>query len=99
MTVYVIGQMKFKDVSQYRIYEAEFPKVFFQYGGKVLVSDENTKVMKGDWDFDKTVLLEFPSEDEFKAFATSEAYNKIVPHRDAGGDITLTLVKQFPQPK
>ncbi len=99
MTVYVIGQMKFKDVSQYRIYESEFPKVFFQYGGKVLVSDEDTKVMKGDWDFDKTVLLEFPSEDAFKAFATSEAYNQIVPHRDAGGDITLTLVKQLPQPK
>ena len=38
-------------------------EIFSKYGGSVLSVDEAAKVLEGEWNYMRTVLLEFPSED------------------------------------
>ncbi|PXX54067.1 uncharacterized protein (DUF1330 family) [Nocardia tenerifensis] len=91
MTVYVIAQLKFTDRSAYDRYQAAFLGVFTRYSGTVLAADESPQVYEGSSDREKVVLLSFPDEPAFRAWAESPEYLEIAKDRHAGAD-TVTLV-------
>lgn len=93
-SVLVIATLRFKDVSRYRVYQAQFPAVFAQFSGRVLAADEQPQTLEGDA-IDKVVVLQFPSEEAARAFTDSAAYREISKDRVAGADTTSWLVKAF----
>jgi uncharacterized protein (DUF1330 family) len=88
-------QLKIHDREQYDLYQAGFWNVFKQYQGKLLSSDENVKVIEGEWPSDKLVLIEFPSEEAFYDWSKSPEYLHIAKNRIAGADTTIILSHQF----
>src|SRR5215467_7588073 len=74
MTVYVIVQLKMTDRAAYDRYQARFFDVFKKFSGRLLSADEEPKVLEGTWNRDKLVLMSFPDETAFQAWASSPEY-------------------------
>ena len=91
MTIYAVGNIKIKDRDEYEKYASQFMGVFEKFKGKVLAGDYNAKAAMGEWDADRLVILEFPDKGAFIEWATSEEYQAIAKHRDAGADVTMVL--------
>lgn len=93
MTIYAVVQVKIKNREAYDRYQAGFMDVFQKYDGKLLAADFKPTVFDGDWDKDRIVVMEFPSEASFMAWANSDEYAQIAKHRIEGADITAVLAK------
>ena len=95
MTVYAIAQIEIFNRDAYDRYQAKFWGVFKQFDGSLLVNDEAPKLLEGEWSKDKVVLMSFPSEASFHAWADSPQYQEIVVDRRAGANLTILLSQQF----
>src|SRR3954471_21492571 len=93
LTVYVIVQLKMNDRAAYDRYQARFFEVFKKFSGRLLSADENPAVLEGAWDRDKVVLMSFPDEAAFHAWANSPEYLEIAKDRKAGADGIVLLAK------
>jgi uncharacterized protein (DUF1330 family) len=95
MTVYVIVQLKMTDRAAYDRYQARFFDVFRKFGGRLLSADESPRVLEGNWDRDKLVLMSFPDEAAFHVWADSPEYLEIAKDRKAGAQGVVLLAKGF----
>lgn len=93
MTVYAIAQLKFTDRAAYDRYQARFLDVFGRYSGTLLAADESPQILEGRSDRDKVVLMSFPDEEAFRAWANSPDYQDISKDRRAGADSLVMLIK------
>jgi uncharacterized protein (DUF1330 family) len=93
MAVYAIAQLTITDRTAYNRYQSRFMEVMSHYKGRVLAADENPKVIEGQWDREKVVLLSFPDEAAFQEWADSDAYKEIAKDRKAGSMAVVLLVK------
>ncbi|MBT8471071.1 MAG: DUF1330 domain-containing protein [Marinicaulis sp.] len=91
MTVYAVGNIKIKNREEYNKYSDQFMGVFEKFKGKLLSADFDARAVQGEWDGDRLVLMEFPDKRAFLEWATSEDYQAIAKHRDAGADVTVVL--------
>ncbi|MEM9624308.1 MAG: DUF1330 domain-containing protein [Pseudomonadota bacterium] len=81
MSVYLIATININDRDTYARYEAGFMEIFSQYNGTMLAVDDNARTMEGQWDYTRTVLVQFPSAAEADAWFHSEAYQDIARYR------------------
>jgi len=95
MTVYVIVQLKMTNREAYDRYQARFFDVFRKFSGRLLSADEHPAVIEGAWDRDKLVLMSFPDEAGFRAWADSPDYLEISRDRKAGAEAIVLLAKGF----
>ena len=95
MTVYVIVQLKMTDRVAYDRYQERFFDVFRKFSGRLLSADEHPAVLEGKWDRDKLVLMSFPDEAAFRAWANSPDYLEISKDRKAGADGLVLLAQSF----
>ncbi|MDO8294985.1 MAG: DUF1330 domain-containing protein [Caulobacter sp.] len=93
MTVYALAQISITDRAAYERYQARFMEVFQRFSGRLLAADESPSVEEGRWDRDKVILMSFPDEAAFRAWADSPAYQEIARDRHAGSDGVVLLVK------
>ena len=93
MSVYIIARFKIHDRSEYDRYSAGFSAVFQKFDGKMLSVDEDPTVLAGEWDDTRSVIIEFPSKESALAWMTSDEYQAIAKHRNAGSTANSILVK------
>jgi uncharacterized protein (DUF1330 family) len=93
VTVYAIAQLKFTDRAAYDRYQARFMDVFGRHPGTLLAADESPRVVEGNWDREKVVLMSFPDEASFRGWAQSPEYQEISKDRRAGAETVVLLVK------
>ena len=93
MSVYIIARFKIHNRSEYDAYSASFADVFKKFDGKMLSIDEDPTVLAGSWDDTRSVIIEFPSKESALAWMTSDDYQAIAKHRDAGNTANSILVK------
>jgi len=95
MTVYVVVQLKMINRAAYDRYQARFFDVFRKFSGRLLSADETPVVLEGKWDRDKLILMSFPDEAAFRAWADSPEYQEISKDRKIGADGIVLLAKGF----
>ena len=95
MTLYVIVQLKMTDRATYDRYQARFFDVFRKFSGRLLSADEHPLGFEGEWDRDKLVLMSFPDEAAFRAWANSPEYVEISNDRKAGAEAIVLLAQGF----
>ncbi|OBK76516.1 DUF1330 domain-containing protein [Mycobacterium sp. 1164985.4] len=93
MTVYAIAQLRFTDRAAYDRYQARFLDVFTRYSGTLLAADESPQILEGESDREKVVLMSFPDEASFRAWANSPEYQEISKDRHAGADSLVMLIE------
>jgi uncharacterized protein (DUF1330 family) len=95
MPVIAIAQLSFTDVDAYRRYQARFMDVFNRFSGQLLAADEKPTLIEGEICPDKVVIMRFPSEADFHAWADSADYQDISRDRRAGASATILLVRSI----
>ena len=98
MSVYIIARFKIHDRSEYDRYSAGFAEVFRKFDGKMLSVDEDPTLLAGEWDDTRSVIIEFPSKESAMAWMTSDEYQAIAKHRNAGSTANSILVKGLEAP-
>mgnify|MGYP003388783182 FL=1 len=93
MSVYIIARFNIHDRSEYDKYSAGFLEVFEKFDGKMLSVDEDPMVLAGAWDDTRSVIIEFPSKESALAWLTSDDYQAIAKHRNAGSTANSVLVE------
>lgn len=93
MSVYAIAMFSITDRTVYGRYQAQFMGVLNRYKGTVLAADEHPVVAEGSWDWEKVVMLSFPSEADFREFADSPEYQEISKDRRAATNGFVVLVR------
>lgn len=93
MTVYALAQLRIHDRDAYGRYMASFMDVLIKYKGRLLVADEAPRVLEGQWDRDKVVLMAFADAAQFRAWAISPEYTEIAKDRKAGADAIVLLLQ------
>ena len=93
MSVYAMIQLTIHDRARYDVYSNAFMPVLEQYGGKLLVAQDNPQVMEGEWTGDRVVLLEFADKKAFLTWATSPEYTEIAKDRLAGSNAVVLLAR------
>jgi uncharacterized protein (DUF1330 family) len=96
MTVYAVAQLRFTDRAAYDRYQAAFMGVFARFSGRLLAADEQPRVVEGQWDCEKIVIMSFPDEPAFRSWAESPEYRAISRDREAGADTVVLLVQGIP---
>ena len=95
MSVYAIAQLWIHDRATYGRYVDRFMGVMKNYKGRVLVADESPVVLEGAWDGNKIVVISFPDEAAFRAWAESPEYLEIAKDRKAGAKSVIVLKRSM----
>ena len=95
MSVYIIARFKIYDRAAYDRYEEGFGPIFEKFDGKMLSIDEEPTVLQGEWDYTRSVLIEFPSKESAFAWMTSPEYQEIAKDRLAGSEGESIMVEGF----
>lgn len=93
MPHYFIAQIKIHDEKEYQKYIEKSGEVFAKYNGKYLAVDNNPAVLEGDWNYTRTVLIEFESKSDFDDWYASDSYQEILKHRLNGATCDTILVE------
>jgi uncharacterized protein (DUF1330 family) len=92
MSVYVVAQSRIDDREKLTEYVGKALPTIQAGGGRVLAFDETPEVVEGEIAHPRTVLLEFPSHEVFRAWYDSEGYQAILPLRLESAPGTLIVV-------
>jgi uncharacterized protein (DUF1330 family) len=68
MNAYLILDLSINNFESFREYIEEIPLFIKKHGGRYLVQGVEPEVMEGDWQPDRIVVLEFPSNENAKEF-------------------------------
>ncbi len=83
--VYMLNLLKFKPGGE-KIYlqnyaRAVMPLITDTHNGKVIYGLEPEQLLIGEEEYDRVILVEYPSDQEFKEMLLSDEYQKISHHR------------------
>jgi uncharacterized protein (DUF1330 family) len=93
MPVYVIADIKVTDDKWVPAYTASVHDLIHKHGGKYLARSGNVKTLEGKpLDTTLIALLEFPSEESFKAFATDPQYAPFAADRQRGSESRFQMI-------
>lgn len=98
MPVYVIAQGRIENREMLNEYVAKVIPTIQSGGGRILGFDEAPEAVEGEVEYPRTVILEFPSREAFRAWYDSAGYQAILPLRLESTPGTLIVVNGFPSP-
>jgi uncharacterized protein (DUF1330 family) len=84
MSVYFIANIKVNDEQEYQKYLDGCDEVFQKYLGEYLAVDDQPMFMEGGWDYSRTVVIRFPSKEDFNNWYYSVEYQELLQHRLKG---------------
>lgn len=96
MTVYVINNMKIHEPQEYQHYLRSFAAILQAYGGQLLAAEDDPIPTEGEWPFDRTVVLAFPSAEHCNDWLHSPAYQRIAVHRWSAARTNMLVLKGEP---
>ena len=74
MPAYVIADVEVTNPELFEEYRKLVPATVEAYGGKYIVRGGDSEVVEGDWTPSRTVIIEFESFEQAKAWHSSEMY-------------------------
>ncbi len=92
MKIYVIGNLEITDMDQFMIYSKRVREIVRDFGGRFLVRGGNNYAIEGNWETHRLIVIEFPDRPTYDAMFNSEAYQSIIPYRQAGSRGSLVVV-------
>ena len=96
MPVYVVAQGRIEKREMLNEYVAKVIPTIQSSGGRILGFDESPEIVEGEVEHPRTVILEFPSREVFRAWYDSDAYQAILPLRLESTPGTLIVVNGLP---
>ena len=92
MAVYIINNMTIHDRAAYETYLRAFMGVFRKFNGEVLVAADAPVAVEGEWSYDRTIVLRFPSRGDALRWSESPEYQEIARHRREGTKSNIVIL-------
>jgi uncharacterized protein (DUF1330 family) len=90
---YVIFQGKLEDWEKYlNEYTPRAVETIEDHGGKVIIADDDPDVIEGEWDRHMTVVIEFPSLEDARAWYNDPEYEKVKPIRHEASEYANAVI-------
>jgi uncharacterized protein (DUF1330 family) len=96
---YVILTEAIHDTAGMDAYGRASRAALVEYGGTVLVVDEDVQVLEGEWHGTRTVIIEYESVEEARAWYESASYRAALPLRQAAADCNVVIASGFTLPR
>lgn len=93
MSVYFMVSIRIKDEREYQSYLDRADEIFSRFGGTYLAVDKHPRVLEGDWDYSRAILIQFESKSDFEAWYESADYREILQHRLSAADCDGILIQ------
>jgi uncharacterized protein (DUF1330 family) len=90
---YAIALVDIHDEDRYAEYRAGTQASLDPYDGRFIVRGGATEAVEGSWDAQRTVVIEFPSIEQARAWYHSEAYQRIAAIRRDASTADIVLVE------
>lgn len=94
MSVYMIIEIKeIMDKDKYGEYIKKVPSIVEKFGGKYLARGGKIKVVSGDWNPGRVIILEFASMDKFQAWWNSPEYQSVALLRESSAKTNAIVIE------
>ena len=90
---YFVANIRIKDEAEYQKYIKDVDEVFSKFNGKYLAVDNSPKLLEGNWDYTRNVIISFESKEDFEQWYYSEEYQSILKHRLKGAECDTILTE------
>lgn len=92
MSSYFLALINIHDQRRYQQYLAGFDVVFEKYEGQVVSVEDNPRVLEGKWPAARTVLIEFPDDQELRRWYESPEYQQLARHRQGASVASIVII-------
>lgn len=92
MSVYIVNNMRLHNRAEYETYLRQFMPVFSRFNGEVLAAADAPEPVEGQWPYDRTVILRFPTRAEALRWSQSPEYRAIAEHRWKGTTSNVVII-------
>ena len=92
MSAFVLVEVNIQDPVVYEEYKKLTPASVEAYGGKFVIRGNPVQVMEGEWNYDRMVLLEFPSKEIAIEWYNSKEYQKAKKIRENAASANFFIV-------
>lgn len=92
MTAYVIAEVEVTDAEAYKLYADKAPGVTLPAGGRYLARAGHVECLEGEPPRSRIVVIEFEDLETARAFYYGNAYQEIIPLRQAASKGRMFLV-------
>lgn len=93
MPAYWVARARIDDPVMYKKYTDRVPEIINRYGGKVLARGGRYRIMEGPENFQRFVVIEFPTLEQAVACFESPEYQEAAIIRRAGGVVENVIVE------
>ena len=93
MSYYFLAHIRINDKGEYQKYLDRADEVFARYKGRYLAVDSEPEILEGEWRYDRAVVIQFESLEDFTNWYHSEDYQEILKFRLKAAHCDTILVK------
>lgn len=93
MAAYIIVQANITDKEKYKEYLNKVTPIVEKYSGEYLVRGGKYEKMLGNWDYERTVVIKFPSFKLAKDFHNSSEYEPVKKIREENSIGNLIIIE------
>jgi len=94
MAVYLIVEtIEIIDKTKYGEYIQKVPKTIEEFGGEYLVRGHQIKLISGDWNPERLIIVMFKSMEKLNAWINSPEYIEIAPLREQATKTNAIVVE------
>ena len=98
MPAFLIADIDVQDAATYTQYREANPAIVNTFGGRYIALGGAVKVLEGDWQPRRTLIIEFPDMQTIDAFYNSPEYAELRKIRWASADSRLVALETLPEP-
>jgi uncharacterized protein (DUF1330 family) len=92
MRAYWIAHAKIIDAATYKKYTDRVPDIISRYGGKVLARGGRYRIMEGPEEFERHIVIEFPTFEQAVACFESPEYRDAAAFRRSGAGVVENVI-------
>lgn len=92
MSAYLVVQANIKDKSLYEEFISKILPLYKNYNAKILAADNDPKLLEGDQQYKRTVIIEFENNNALRAWTESLQYKELSELRRTAADSNITYV-------
>lgn len=93
MPAYWVARARITNPTTYKKYTDRVPEIMSRYGGKILARGGRYRMMEGPENFQRFVVIEFPTFEQGVACFESPEYQEASVFRRAGGVVETVVVE------
>ena len=93
MSGYFIIQINVTNAENYKEYIEKVTPIVEKFGGKYIVRGGQSENVEGNWPFQRTVVLKFPTYDMVKKWHNSDEYKPIRKIREDNSECNAIIIE------